>query len=57
MDNGLIFPYPHERVPGEIGDANHPNCLQSLRGLVVVSVEPEPIVAKRWGDAEGQPRQ
>jgi hypothetical protein len=57
MDNGLIFPYPHERVPGEVGDANRPNRCQSLRGLVVVSAEPEPVVAKRWGDAGGQPRQ
>jgi hypothetical protein len=57
MDNGLIFPYPHERVPGEVGDADRPNCCQSFRGLVVASAGPEPIVAKRWGDAGGQPRQ
>ena len=57
MDNGLIFPYPHERVPGEVGDANRPDYRGSLRGLVVASAEPEPIVVKRWGDAGGQPRQ
>jgi hypothetical protein len=57
MDNGLIFPYPHERVPGEVGDANRPNHLQPLRGRWVVSAEPKPVVAKRWGDAGGQPRQ
>jgi hypothetical protein len=57
MDNGLIFPYPHKRVPGEIGDANRPNHFPSLRGRGVASAEPKPIVAKRWGDAGGQPRQ
>jgi hypothetical protein len=57
MDNGLIFPYPHERVPGEAGDANRPNCCRSLRGPVVESAETELVVAKRWGDAGGQPRQ
>jgi hypothetical protein len=24
MDNGLIFPYPRVRVPGEAGETNHP---------------------------------
>ena len=57
MDNGLIFPYPHERVPGEVGDANRPNHCQSLRGLVVASAGPCLVVAKRWGDAGGQLRQ
>ena len=27
MDNGLIFPYPRVRVPGEAGDTNHPKPL------------------------------
>jgi hypothetical protein len=29
----------------------------SLRGWEVASAGPKPIVAKRWGDAGGQPRQ
>jgi len=27
MDNGLIFPYPCERAPGEFSDANRPKRL------------------------------
>ena len=29
MDNGLIFPYPCERVHGEAGDANRPQEMES----------------------------
>jgi hypothetical protein len=57
MDNGLIFPYPHERASGEVGDANRPNYHGPFRGFVVGSAGPEPVVVKRWGDAGGQPRQ
>jgi hypothetical protein len=53
MDNGLIFPYPHERVPGEAGDADRPSHVSSFRGWGVASAGPEPVVAKRWGDAGG----
>jgi hypothetical protein len=30
MDNGLIFPYPRVRVPGEAGETNHPLCAYSF---------------------------
>jgi hypothetical protein len=53
MDNGLIFPYPHKSAPGKAGDANRPNHGWSFRGLIVGSAGPEPVVAKRWGDAGG----
>jgi hypothetical protein len=40
MDNGLIFPYPCERVHGEAGDTNRPKrvdrpsgCLHVERGI------------------------
>ncbi len=52
MDNGLIFPYPHERAPGEPGDAHRPLMLGGPFGdLRQQSAGPEPVVAKRGGDA------
>jgi hypothetical protein len=56
MDNGLIFPYPHERAHGEPGDANRPSRRYPF-GEKVARAGPEPVLVKRWGDAEGQPRQ
>ena len=54
MDNGLIFPYPHERVPGQAGDANRPVSPRAPSGVRwVARAGPEPVVAKRWGDAGG----
>ena len=50
MDNGLIFPYPHERAHGEPGDANRPIRLNPF-GDRRENAGPEPVVAKRWGDA------
>jgi hypothetical protein len=53
MDNGLIFPCPRERVPGEAGDTNHPCVRRGFRVVVGVWLGPDPVVAKRWGDAGG----
>ncbi len=38
MDNGLIFPYPCERAPGESSDANRPKLFLALPFGVVAGV-------------------
>ena len=53
MDNGLIFPCPRERVPGEPADTNHPCLVHCFRVVFGVWLGPDVVVAKRWGDAGG----
>jgi hypothetical protein len=53
MDNGLIFPCPRERVRGEAGETNHLGARRRFRVVSGVGLGPDPVVAKRWGDAGG----
>jgi hypothetical protein len=55
MDNGLIFPYRLWCAHAELGDANRLTHAVCLRASDVASAGTEPVVGKRWGDAERQP--
>lgn len=51
MDNGLIFPYPCERAPGESVMLTVLKPAGSFGNRSCGCTGPDLVVAKRWGDA------